>query len=573
MTSDASPAQRRSARIPAACSLALFVLWAEVAAAQIVPLPPLPPQADISRQRVLPLPLPDRTYDLNLLTPERSAVPRAVDEIEFSVSRIRVTGATVFSDTELAGIFAPLEGRKILLDDLRRAAERLEGLYRARGHFLTRVLVPPQVVRDETLDVQVLEGFIAEVFVDGPNASTSNVGRALIGPVTTRRPVRLVDLESPLLLLNDMPGIRASSVLKPGIAPASSDLLLKLERKPTQSYLAVSNFASDVVGPFTVAMGTTVSQPFGFPGAADLSLTGAGETLDELQVFTVRYATPVGRRGAVVAVGLVLAQALPGGEVAQLGIRSRSGSGSIRARVPILRTRANAVFFDAGISVNRSRVSALGEPITNDRNSVADVALAWRQVGWLGGDMNLRLGVARGLMMVDANDRTTPLPSVAGFSPEFSKLTLLLQRNQPLAGKLSAAFVLQGQYSGQLLLAGERLAFGGSLIGRGYDPSSIIGDKGLGGLAEFRFALPRLSVQGRWDGMQLYAFGDMAVTTMNPLAGQQGSTNRLASLGIGLRALAFKRLAIDAHVAGARRTLFSATALRERINFSATLLF
>lgn len=562
-----------SDRNPARVALVLSLVAGAPAAAQTVPRVVLPPQADISRQRVAPLPLPERTYDLNLLTPERSAVPRAVDELEFSVRRIRVTGATVFSDAELARIFAPLEGRRIALDDLRRATEQLEALYRARGHFLTRVLVPPQAVRDETLDVQVLEGFIAELFVEAPNARMAALGRRMVGPVTRARPVRLVDLESPMLLLNDMPGIRATSVLKPGVAPASSDLVLKIERRPPQSFVNFSNLASDAIGPMTLAMGTTISQPLGLAGATDLTLQAAGERLHELQVLTIRHAIPIGGRGIVAAVGLVVAQARPGGDVSALGLLSHSGSGSVRLRLPLIRNRADALFAEAGLAVNRSFVSALGEAVTQDRSSVADVALAWRQVGWLGGDMNLRLGFSQGVLAFGANDRDVRLPSVLGFAPNFRKLTLLWQRNQPLFGPLSAGFVVQGQYSGQRLLSGEQMMFGGSLIGRGYDPSSIIGDKGIGGLAELRLNLRRLSVKGRVENLQLYGFGDAALTVVNPLAGGTAATSRLSTLGIGLRALAFRRIALDAHIASARRTVSETTGRGERINLTATLLF
>lgn len=564
MTSDTNPAR---------LALALSLIAAMPAAAQTAPRLVPPPQADISRQRVQPLPLPERSYDLKLLTPERAAVPRAIDEVEFSVRRIRVTGATVFSDADLARLFASLEGRKIVLDDLRRATEKLEALYRARGYFLTRVLVPPQEVRDETLDVQVLEGFIADLFVEAPDATMAGLGKGMLGPVTRARPVRLVDLESPMLLLNDMPGIRATSVLKPGVAPASSDLVLKMERRPTQSFVNLSNLSSDAIGPLTLVMGTTISQPLGLAGATDLTLNAAGERMDELRVFTIRHAIPVGRRGIVATVGLVVAQARPGGDVSALDLRSHSGSGSVRLRMPLLRTRADALFAEAGFSVNRSFVSALGEAVTADRSSVADVALAWRQVGWLGGDMNLRLGLSQGLLAFGANDRDAQLPSVAGFAPKFQKLTLLWQRNQPLFGPLSVGFVVQGQYSGQRLMSGEQMMFGGSLIGRGYDPSSIIGDKGIGGLAELRLGLPRLSVKGRFDNLQLYGFGDAAVTVVNPLDGDSAATSRLSTLGIGVRALAFRRIVLDAHVASARRTVSETTGRGERINFTATLLF
>jgi hypothetical protein len=40
-----------------------------------------------------------------------------------------------------------------------------------------------------------------------------------------------------------------------------------------------------------------------------------------------------------------------------------------------------------------------------------------------------------------------------------------------------------------------------------------------------------------------------------------------------VRALAFRRIVLDAHVASARRTVSETTGRGERINFTATLLF
>jgi len=127
------PTQLGIQRLPATVAvIAGFALFpAGGAIAQVV----LPSQSDISRQRVAPLPLPSLNYDFRIQSPEKSAVPRAVDEIEFSISLVRVSGATYFPKAEVDALFASLIGRKIVLQDLRDAAQKLEDLYRSKGFF------------------------------------------------------------------------------------------------------------------------------------------------------------------------------------------------------------------------------------------------------------------------------------------------------------------------------------------------------------------------------------------------------------------------------------------------------
>ena len=61
-------------QLPAAVGVICGVLFpAEAAVSQVA----LPPQSDISRQRVAPLPLPSLNYDFRIQNPEKSAVPRA----------------------------------------------------------------------------------------------------------------------------------------------------------------------------------------------------------------------------------------------------------------------------------------------------------------------------------------------------------------------------------------------------------------------------------------------------------------------------------------------------------------
>jgi hemolysin activation/secretion protein len=532
-----------------------------------------PPQAEISRQRIQPLPLPDTPLQLRIQNPEKASVPRAVDEIVFSINRIKVTGATHFPEARWRTIFASLEGQKIVLSELREAADKLENLYRADGFFLTRVFIAPQEVRDGTLEVQVVEGYLANAFVQAPNAASRKLTQALINPVLSQRPVRFLDLEQKLLLLNDTPGMAVTSVLRPGGTLGSSDILLTAVKPPRTAFAAVDNSGSDVVGPINYSLGTTIIQPFGRPGALDLSLAMSGEGFRELQAVSGRYATPLGNNGAVGSIGALVAHAAPGGLIRDLDVQSLSGSLSASLRVPVLRSRANSIYLDAGMTLNRSFVKALGTEINDDRTTVASLGLQWRQIGWLAGDMTFGVNVLHGLNLFDANEANAPLPSVAGFNPQFLRVTYQFQRNQPIRGPIGGSMTLQGQYTANRLLSGEQISFGGRGIGRGYDPSSIAGERGVGVIGELHASLPGVQVPNLIEGVQVYTFADWAQTTTLAYEETPKQSVSISSLGVGARFTLLRQLSVDTQFSSARRALPDSVKGGGRFILSAILQF
>ena len=538
------------------------------AVAQLV----LPPQSDISRQRVEPLPLPSRDFDFRIQSPEKSAVPRAIDEVEFSVTSIKVIGATYFSADEVHDLFAPLEGRKIVLQDLRDAAQKLEDRYRAAGFFLTRVFVAPQKVQNGELQVQVLEGYIGKVFVDAPNSASTELAQSIVGPITGARPARFSDLERRMLLLNDMPGVSATTVLQQGALLGSSEMLVSAKRTPNQYRATFSNTSSAILGPLSYSLGGTFFQPLSRPGALDVNLSAAGERLKELRSVSARYAMPVGGRGWIGSVGGLYAYARPGGDIIALDVRSRVMSFNGRLRAPLMRGRANSVYLDLGLALNRNRTSILGEVVSDDRSTVGEATLSWQQANFLGGDTNASLSLFQGFTILGANRTDAPLASVKGFQPKFQKLVYSLQRTQQLVGNLSAQFNLQGQYSTDRLSSGETVSFGGPSIGRGYDPSLISGERGLGLSGELRYALSE-SVGNLITGIQLYGFGDYGRATALATETSPKTTQSISSLGVGTRMMVLGKVSLDFQLAQAQRTVGDAPRNNAQFNLNAMVVF
>jgi hemolysin activation/secretion protein len=106
-------------------------------------------------------------------------------------------------------------------------------------------------------------------------------------------------------------------------------------------------------------------------------------------------------------------------------------------------------------------------------------------------------------------------------------------RLQSLFWRLSLLGYVTGQYSFNPLLASEQFAYGGSQLGRGYDPAAIIGDHGVGGTLELRLDTP---LTGRLlQSVQPYIFYDGGRTwnikTVIGVPTRQSAT----SAGIGIR--------------------------------------
>ena len=89
--------------------------------------------------------------------------------------------------------------------------------------------------------------------------------------------------------------------------------------------------------------------------------------------------------------------------------------------------------------------------------------------------------------MLGATDRQSANPSRIDGRSSFDKLSFFASRQQSLGTRFGLFFGLKGQYAFQSLLSSEEFGFGGSEMGRGYDPSEATADSGLAGTFELRY--------------------------------------------------------------------------------------
>jgi hemolysin activation/secretion protein len=142
----------------------------------------------------------------------------------------------------------------------------------------------------------------------------------------------------------------------------------------------------------------------------------------------------------------------------------------------------------------------------------------------------LNVDVTHGFPIFGANDHL--LQSRPRGRSKFTIANLNASRLQPFASRFAFYIGLQYQWSANPLLAAEQYSWGGPIYGRGYGPSELVGDRGLGGKAEFR-----VDTFPDWkfiQAIEFYLFYDAGIVwnldTLNLLAKQTAT-----STGFGAR--------------------------------------
>jgi len=487
-----------------------------------------------------PLPQPQSTppnFDFSVEAPHRSPVPRAVDEIKFKLVDIRIEGAKTLPASQFRPLYQGMIGKEISLANIFDVADGIEKEYRDAGYVLIRAYVPPQHVSDGIFTIHVVEGYVESTAVEGASPATQRIVKSYLDPVLHQRPLRLTTIERALLMANDVPGVAATGVLRPAASvPGASDLVVTVTQPQVTGSLSANNRGSHFSGIWTVTGSAQYNDIFG-GDELDASLTMAPHALQQQLSGQARYRTILNDDGLVGSLIGGISHGAPSGSIGGAEIRTDSWALGPRLTYPLIRTRAQSLSLDGGFTVQEAKVKILGAPVSHDNWRVLDVGLTYTSSDFLSGSFSSTVDVAQGLPIFGASSNHSPNLSLFGRSV-FTKATGLLRYTNTslLPENFSFAVTGTGQYAANPLITGEQMLFGGTQIGRGYDPGAVTGDSGVGGDFELRYD----TRYSDWDirGIEPYAFFDAAKVwnrARPPAAGIPLGDFDIASTGIGVR--------------------------------------
>jgi hemolysin activation/secretion protein len=451
---------------------------------------------------------------------------------EFTLHAVDIEGVTAFPKADALACADGLPGQTVTAIQIVELTQCITRLYRERGFFLSRAVVPPQEVIDGVLKVRVIEGYIAAVTPTGLSQADAD---GQFAHALSERPARLATFERALLLLADRAGHRvtASQLAPDPTDPARFTLVLGVEITHVAWRFYGDNRGTEPHGP---------EQALGSVGFN--ALFGGSDRL-ALQVFTAPTDTSEMLYG-----DLNYARAWVDGafwtEFGASASYSRDGDGPPilapvseveriygRITVPVLRSRAQSLWthlaFDA-------RGTDLYDPLGPDTAETTHIMRASANYNLVVGDTrgDAMIELAQGLEIFGASQNGDAALTRADGRPRFTKVRLDATVQHKFSDRWELVVAAAGQLADGALVAAEEFGGGGARFGRAYDYSEIVGDDGVASSAELRWNW-RNAFEDAVAHLQLYAYVD-AVRIWNIGADPfQQDDASLSSAGGGLR--------------------------------------
>lgn len=447
----------------------------------------------------------------------------------FTLGAVHIERSTAFSQAELSPEFEPYLATDVDEAKLKEIAARITERYRDAGYLLSYAIVPPQSVRSGMVRIDVLEGRVASIEVEGAGSAMAAI-EATAASILNDVPLRTATLERTIGLIRDLPGI---AVVDVRLARSAEDatrhslkILVKRNRAQTLAY-------SDNRGTQTGAR----MRYYSSATLSSLATTGDELRFDLFAIPGSRFRYVYGQATASIPLGrdgLRLTAAASVGDQFQRPaadrIDGRSTNIAAELTYPVLRSRALTMV--GKLSVNDWRSAGDQDQLRKqkDRLRVARVGFD------LSNESRTRLDaeflVSRGLGFDGMTRVGDPLASRPDASGRFTKLAFTAQVARPIADKVTVKLAMAGQYSDRPLLSVEEFSLGGSRFGRAFDFNEITGDRGFAAEVEGAYRLgnldrgpQRIELFGYVDGGKAFQAG--------PPSGNEGRS--LMSVGLGTR--------------------------------------
>jgi hemolysin activation/secretion protein len=182
--------------------------------------------------------------------------PPGAEEQRLILQDVVVRGVTAYAPEAIQAFYQDLLGQEISLADLYDIANTITALYRADGYFLSRAIVPEQVIENGVVTLEVIEGSIERVEFQGAPDEQLQQLQPYADRITAAQPISTQVLERNLLLLGDQAGLSLTSSLAAGSSPGQVLLIVEAEYNAVSPFVSFNNRGSETVGPLRLQAGT-----------------------------------------------------------------------------------------------------------------------------------------------------------------------------------------------------------------------------------------------------------------------------------------------------------------------------
>lgn len=491
-----------------------------------------PPSSGSQIQQIPAAPVPQKAAPKLEIERGKVQASPAADTVKIVVNSLNLTGAQAYSATDLVALTGFVPGRELTLSELRGMASRIADHYRRNGYFVAQAYLPPQDIKGGAVTIAVIEGQYGKVILQNQTNLSDGLANDLLSGLNSGDVISSGPLESRLLLLSDLPGVKVKSTLVPGATVGTSDLLVDVTpgRRVTGS-IDADNAGNRYTGEYRIGATVNLNNPAGHGDVASLRVLTSGPGMHYARAS---YQMQFGKATAGVAYSYLKYEL--GREFESLNANGTAQIASIYGSYPLIRSRDTNLYahlgFDAKTfrdkvdstsSVTDKKAQALTASLVGDhRDSLGGGGVTGYSLAWTTGNIDIETPAVRSFDAMTAKS-----------NGHYNKLGFSAMRLQSVTETISLYGAISGQVASKNLDVSEKMELGGMYGVRAYPTGEAYGDQGYLMTLEARMLLPKFSPHMPGQ-MQLVAFVDSGTVTANKNPWTTGSNSRtLSGAGVG----------------------------------------
>ncbi len=458
--------------------------------------------------------------------------PQSPTGTQVPVTQFTFDGNQLLTDAELDRAVADWREKPLTIAELKYVTDLIAGAYRERG-YLARVLLPEQDINDGEIRIVVVEAQFGALRIDGDEKWLQ---QELIDPEQVRaivyrqqkreRPLQVDAIERATLLLNDLVGVSAQSVMVAGDASGYTDVAVTLNETPKyRGSVRVDNFGVRSTGEVRLIPTLQIANPLHRGDVVDFS----GLLTEGNRYLRAGYQSPVTADGLKLGAHLSYLDYELGDEFEVLDAMGNALTIGADASYPLIRQVRNNLNLEAGLARRTYTDEQLGQEVSDKDILAFRVGVSGDVTDslWGGGINFYGLETVIGDLDLSGNPINEAQDALdARTAGDYAKLVWNAARMQSLDEETYLWLSMTGQFGSRNLDSSETLSLGGPGGVRAYPSLEGTGDAGL---------IFNLEVRRRFgDDLLLSVFYDQGVVHQRRTNTQDKATENLKGLGASL---------------------------------------
>ena len=407
---------------------------------------------------------------------------------KFKLNSITFSGNSVFDTDKFNKLFTKLIGNEVSLIDLSNVTDIITDMYRKQGYLTSKAIIPPQVIKNGNVKIQIIEGSIGTIKIDGGkwiNSSYVKNNFLTQNNIEENKLFNVNSLSQSMAEVNAPKYLKGKVTLEKGKETGQTDIILDIkDRFPLSVGAGWDNTGRELVGVQRAGLFTSID-----------NLTGRGDRIWVNNSFATRtygldtgYSMPVGKKGDKLIFGYTYSDTNLGGEYSPYRIIGKANNFTTSYLHPLLKRKDLEVNSRIAFDTMHARTTMLDtQTLNNYELRVLRAGISGNkfdeQGRWLG-DMMVSAGIPF-LGATQSNNYGEP-------DAKFVKFNTYLTRVQRLPKDCIAIARINTQIATGTLFPAEQMQLGGAYTVRGYNEGSMLGDVGYVLSFEVRTPIPFL---------------------------------------------------------------------------------